>query len=99
MRKAILNRINEINELIPLVKATDELVYTYGGSTFPYEIDIDRIDVKNHFVYIRENKGRYSYNFEKRYNTNLDNDIYGTEALKYHLSVILRAFKKHLKNQ
>lgn len=100
MKKAILNRINEINSLIEEVKSLDSTPTTYDGGTFPYEIDIEGIEIKNQFVYINENKSRYSYGFEKRYNTNLqDNDLYGLPALKHHLSVILKTFKKEIKNQ
>tara|TARA_X000001382_G_scaffold56183_1_gene38469 strand:+ start:123 stop:428 length:306 start_codon:yes stop_codon:yes gene_type:complete len=93
---SILRRINEINELIPIVNNCNEIPYTYGGSTRPYEIQLTKeIEVKNQFVYIHELKNFYAYNFDKRYNTNSE---FSLEQLKYDLSLIKRAFKKVIKN-
>jgi len=104
MKKAILNRINQINALIPEIKKLDETPCTYDGGTFPFYIDINGIDVKNQFVYIRENKSRrliaeYGYGFEKRYNVNKQEGFGSVEELKWALSLILRTFKKEIKKQ
>jgi len=93
---SILRRINEINDLIPIVNNCNEIAYTYGGGTWPYEIQLTKeIEVKNQFVYIHELKNFYSYNFDNRYNTNNE---FSLDQLKYDLSLIKRAFKKVIKN-
>lgn len=104
MKKAILNRINQINALIPEIKKLDETPCTYDGGTWPFYIDINGIDIKNQFVYIRENKSRrliaeYGYGFEKRYNVNKEEGFGSLEELKWALSLILRTFKKEIKKQ
>lgn len=93
---SILRRINEINELIPIVNNCNEIAYTYGSGTWPYEIQLTKsIEVKNQFVYIYDLKNFYAYNFDKRYNTNNE---FSLDQLKYDLSLIKRAFKKVIKN-
>jgi len=99
MKKAILNRINQINDLVTEIKNMDEVPYTYDGGTWPYYIDINGVDVKNQFVYIRENKSRHGYGFEKRYNVNKEEGFASLEELKWALSLILRTFKKQIKNK
>ena len=95
--KAIMNRIIAINEMLPNVLNADEIPVSYGGGTWPYYIDITApIVVSNQFVYIKEDKGQYSYGFEKRYNVNNDEQL---DELKYHLSIIKRAFNKVIKNK
>ena len=92
MKKAILNRINEINEMLPLVANAEEIPMTYAGSTHPYYIQLTApIKVRNQFVYIFEDKSQYGYDFDKRYNVN---DYDSLEQLKYDLTQIKRAFKK-----
>ena len=99
MKKAILNKVNAINELIKTAKGLDiETPVTYDGGTWPYEIDINWISVKNQFVYIDENKSRYSYNFEKRYNTNTEYGFGSLEDLTHHLNLIKRTLAKAIKN-
>lgn len=93
--KAIMNRIMAINEMLPNVLNADEVPTSYGGGTWPYYVDIRvPIVVSNQFVYIKEEKGMYSYGFEKRYNVNNEEQL---DALKYHLSVIKRAFNQSIK--
>ncbi len=99
MKKALLNRINKINDMISDIKNLDETPSTYDGGTWPYSIDINGITIKNQFVYIDENKSRFSYNFEKRYNVNKEEGFGSQEELKWALSLILRTFKKALKNK
>lgn len=93
--KAIMNRIMAINEMIPSVLSADEVPTSYGSGTWPYYIDIRvPIVVSNQFVYIKEEKGMYSYGFEKRYNVNNEEQL---DHLKYDLSIIKRAFNKVIK--
>ncbi len=99
MKKAIINRINEINAMISDIKNLDQTPSTYDGGTWPYYIDIDGIDVKNQFVYIKENKSRNGYGFEKRYNVNKKEGFGSSEELKWALSLILKTFKKEIKKQ
>jgi hypothetical protein len=99
MKKAILNRITQINALLPEIKKLDETPCTYDGGTWPFYIDINGIDIKNQFVYIRENKSRNGYGFEKRYNVNKEEGFGSLEELKWALSLILKTFKKEIKKQ
>jgi hypothetical protein len=93
--KAIINKVIAINEMLPSVLMADEIPVSYAGGTFPYYIDIRvPIVVSNQFVYIKEEKGSYSYGFEKRYNVNNECQL---DELKYDLSIIKRAFNKVIK--
>jgi hypothetical protein len=96
--KSIENRINEINSMIPLIDQLDGFVYTYAGGTWPYKIDIKPIEINKSKVIIKAknpvNINSSDFLVNEIYNTN---DFYNTDALKYDLSVILRAFKKALK--
>jgi len=104
MKKSTLNQINKAKALIEIAnhysKGMDTPT-TYDGGTWPYYVDIEDITIggnKNQYVYILEaDKTSYSYGFEKRYNVNkVDCDINGLPALKHHLSVICKAYKKAL---
>lgn len=101
MQKSITTRVNEINKMLPKIQALDSIVSTYDGGTFPYYIILTKeIEIKNQFVYIHEQKDRYSYNFEKRYNTNTKNNPFaygGYNDLMYALNLIRKEFKKALK--
>jgi hypothetical protein len=93
--KAIMNKVIAINDMLPSVLVADEVPMTYAGGTFPYYIDIKvPIVVSNQFVYIKEEKGNYSYGFEKRYNVNNEGQL---DELKYDLSIIKRAFNQVIK--
>ena len=93
--KAIINKVIAINEMLPSVLMADEIPVSYAGGTFPSYIDIRvPIVVSNQFVYITEEKGSYSYGFEKRYNVNNEGQL---DELKYDLSIIKRAFNKVIK--
>ena len=95
----MLNKINLINDLIKQARNLGiDYVYTYDGGTFPYEINIKEIQVKNQFVYILENKTEYSYGFEKRYNVNRAERYGSLEDLNYVLRLIKREFNKAIKN-
>jgi len=101
MKKAIQNRIDAINDMLPVVEkhevATGNLATTMAGSTYEsYVILTKPIEVKNQFVYIHEDKGYHAYGFEKRYNVNNEWQL---DQLKYDLSIIKRAFNKLIKNQ
>ena len=93
--KSILNRIEKINSMLDRVNDAYEIPTTYAGGTWPYVVELSApIEVKNQFVYIHENKSRYGYGFDKRYNVNNEGSL---EMLKYDLSLITRAFNKVLK--
>lgn len=101
--KAILNKINEINALISEVNELNEYPTTYDGGTFPYYVVIKPIKVSNQFVTIESATDGYSFIDKKeRYNmnkTSVCGDEYCRKHLMYTLNVILRAFKKTIKNQ
>jgi len=100
MKKAIQNRIDAINDMLPLVDQSNYLATTMGGSTYEsYVILTKPIEVKNQFVYIHEDKGYHAYGFEKRYNVNKEEGFGSLEQLKYDLSIIKRAFNKLIKKQ
>jgi hypothetical protein len=100
--KAILNRIEEINNLLPMVANLDEYPTTFAGGTHEHYLILESpIKVQNQFVYICFEQT--NYNLEKgkiRYNTNKRGpfDYNGLDALKYTLSIILKSYKKALKN-
>ena len=101
MKKAIQNRIDAINDMLPVVEkhevATGNLATTMAGSTYEsYVILTKPIEVKNQFVYIHEDKSYHGYGFDKRYNVNNEWQL---DQLKYDLSIIKRAFNKLIKNQ
>lgn len=88
--KAIMNRIEAINAMLPAVASADDIPSTYAGSTFPYYIQLTApIVVKNQFVYIAHENSRHNYNFDKRYNVN---DEWSLDQLKYDLRIIKVAF-------
>tara|TARA_R110002012_G_C11535828_1_gene600962 strand:- start:160 stop:480 length:321 start_codon:yes stop_codon:yes gene_type:complete len=103
MKKSLLNKINEVNALCVEIKQAYnegliETPTTYDGGTWPYEINVKCITVKNQFVYIDEVKNRYSYGFEKRYNSNkLEGGFNSLEDLNYALNLIRKTYKKELK--
>jgi len=96
---AIQRRVDEINRLLPLVNESDELAGGYFGSThYSYVVLTKPIEIKNQFVYIYSDP--FHYPFEKRYNMNNKDEfsVNGLSALKYDLGIILKAFKKVLKD-
>lgn len=104
MKKAIQNRIDAINDMLPVVEkhevATGNLATTMASSTYEsYVILTKPIEVKNQFVYIHEAKGYHAYGFDKRYNVNREEGFGSLDQLKYDLSIIKRAFNKLLKKQ
>lgn len=104
MKKATLTRINEINALIPIVKDLDIIPSTFAGGTHEMYVNIEGILIKNQFVtIIGEQSIHNQYDFVKgkeRYNVN-KLDIFasnGLTDLNYQLSIILKSFKKAIKN-
>ena len=101
--KAVIDRIKEINSLMPKINNLDEVVTTYAGGTWPYYIVLTKpIEIKGKYVYIHSKQSSGYLPLEKRYNTGLrdyDNraDIYGLPALKYDLGIISKAYKNALK--
>ena len=97
MTKAIQNRIDAINDMLPMVNQSCDLATTMAESTHAsYVILTKPIEVRNQFVYIYEDKTYYGYGFDKRYNVNNEWQL---DQLKYDLSIIKRAFNKLIKNQ
>ena len=104
MKKAIQNRIDAINDMLPIVEkheiATGNLCTTMADSTHAsYVILTKPIEVRNQFVYIHEDKGYHAYGFEKRYNVNKTDGFGSVDQLKYDLSIIKKAFNKLIKQQ
>lgn len=101
MKKSVINLINEVNDLCAFVQENHIHVVAYDGGTWPLVIDVEAVEVKNQFVYIREkdSESRYNYGFEKRYNTNKtgEYDMGGLKDLMYHLRLIRREYKKAFK--
>lgn len=97
MKKSVINIINEVNELCEFVRENHVHVVAYDGGTYPTIIDVDKVEVNNQFVYIRENgKSINHYGFEKRYNVNKTDEyaIGGIKELMYHLRLIRKEYKK-----
>ncbi len=102
MKKSLVKKIEEVNLLCLSIKQAYEkdlidMPTTYGGGTWPYEININKVTAKNQFVYIDEVKNKYSYGFEKRYNSNKEEGIGSLEELNWHLNLIRKTYKKELK--
>lgn len=101
MKKATLTRINEINALIPIVKDLDIIPSTFAGGTHEMYVIIDSIKVSNQFVTIIGETCRYNFaSGKERYNVNKLDILAsnGLTDLNYQLSIILKSFKKAIKN-
>lgn len=95
MQASIKNRINDINNMIPLVDQLDHFVYTYAGGTWPYIINIDPIQINGDKVIIKAKEiGKNDFISDQSYSTK---DYFSLDELKYDLATILKAFKKALK--
>jgi len=104
VKKSIQNRVDEINALLPIVNDLPNLPYTYGGGTFPsYVILTDPILIKDSYVYIM-----YAHNVMDNYDKGMVrfdlrkkgfDSLMGEEELKEELKVILKAFKRSIKEQ
>ena len=95
LSKQLKERINQINVLLEKVNQVEEIPYTYGGSTWPYLVQLEKpIKYNERFVWIYEAESWNKYGFEKRYNANNPEQL---QELKYHLRLIRRAFKHVLK--
>lgn len=101
--KAIIKRIEEINNLMPMVANLDQLPTTFAGGTYEHYLLLESpIKVQNQFVYIFFESNRHNLELGKiRYNTNKRGpfDYNGLDALKYTLSIILKSYKKAIKNE
>jgi hypothetical protein len=96
--KSILNKIAEINEMLPEIKRDVEIPFSYDGSSFCWYIELTKkIEIKKYFVYIFEKQQSHNYGFCERYNLNKDEGINSKEELIYHLNLIKKTFKHHLK--
>ena len=99
---AIERKINEVNDLLPIVKDLDETPVTYGGGTFPSYVDIQAINVKGKFVTIVGGNSPYSMiKGKERFNANKVS-MFGDENcrkdLEDNLNIIIRTYRKALKN-
>ena len=103
MKKSILDKINEVNKLIPVVDDLFDYAITYDNGTYPsYVLLINPIQIKNQFVYIFYSKAPNNYDQGKvRYNLNKKDqfDEAGEAQLLYDLKVILKAFKAAIKKE
>lgn len=99
---SLTKRIEEINELVRRANELELLVYTYGGGTYPYRIDIKPIEISNQFVYIEAvSQNNHSFIRKERYNVNNLNewDSNGLASLKSDLTYIRRALVNAINNQ
>ncbi len=100
-KKSITDKINEINELLPIVNDLGDYAVTYNGGTYPsFVILTQPIEIKNQYVYIYFEKSPYNYDQGKvRFNLNKTDqfDESGEAQLLYDLKIILKAFKKLIK--
>lgn len=95
LNKQLKERIDLINTLLEKVNQAEEIPSTYGGSTWPYLVQLNKpIKYNERFVWIYETESPYKYGFNKRYNANNAEQL---QELKYHLTLIKRAFKQVLK--
>ena len=98
IKKSILDKINEINELLPIVDEMENYAVTYADSTYPSFVILEKpIEIKNQFVYVFYEDSRYNYvEGKQRYNLNKKGefDEYGEVYLLQDLKIILKAFKK-----
>ena len=101
IKKSITEKINMINELLPIVNELGDYAVTYNGGTYPsYFILTQPIEIKNQFVYIYFEKSRNNYDEGKvRFNLNKKGefDEYGEAFLLHDLKLILTAFKALIK--
>lgn len=103
MKKSLLNKIEQINQLLPTVNDLDEIPLTYDGGTYPIWVQLSApITVKNQFVYIHYQQSRLQLNYgdgKTRYNINKTDmfDDNGLFHLEYDLKIILKAFKTAIK--
>ena len=100
---AISRKIDLINSMTEQVKDSENIPSTYDGGTMQYYILIDGIQVKNQFVTILWTKNEHNYTKGKeRYNINKVSDCYGDnycpKHLNYVLNLIIRSYKKAIKN-
>lgn len=100
--KSIESRINEINSMLPQVDALGDFAWTYAGGTWPYQVDIEAIQVDGLTVTIKakdQKNNRWNFITLETYDVT-DCDYFsctGLTGLKHDLSIIFKAFKKALK--
>lgn len=104
VKKSIQDRVDEINALLPIVNDLPNLPYTYGGGTFPSYVILAKpiIIIDSHvfinyseFVMDNYDKGLVRFDLKKK---GFDS-LMGEYELKEELKVILKAFKKSIKDQ
>jgi hypothetical protein len=97
---SLTKRIEEINELMQQANELDCMVYTYGGGTYPYHVNIKPIEISEQFVYIEAvSQSNHSFIRKERYNVNKDAYSFnGLAHLKSDLTYIKRALVNAIKN-
>lgn len=101
MKTAIKHKIDAINLLLPIVNELGNFPITYNDGSYPSYVILDKpIEVKNQFVYVFYDTYYNNYIQGKtRYNLNKTGefDEYGEIYLLADLKLILKAFKKSIK--
>ena len=94
VKKAILNKVELVNGMLPHVKELDTIPSSYGGTTHAFYVELDKpIEIKNQFIYLNaSNCFGYGIGWYTRYNLKHD-----TEGINYYLGIIIKAFRKSLK--
>jgi len=100
---AITRKIDLINSLTEQVQNSENIPSTYDGGTMEYYILIDGIQVKNQFVTILWAKNPHNYcQGKERFNINKVSNCFGDQHcpkhLNYVLNLIIRSYKKAIKN-
>ncbi len=99
MKTRILKRIEEINNLLPIINELEAIPVTYAGGTWPYYVEIKPITINGKFVTIEavNKKDRYQYISKARFNIN-KTDYFDDNGL-YHLNETTKHILKSLKNE
>lgn len=95
--KKLIEKIELINSLIPVVNSADTIPVTYAGGTYPYYVVIEPIVINKQFVTIKAGIKNNSFiDGKERYNMNkisVFGDAHCRKHLNYTLNTILKAFK------
>lgn len=101
---AIIRKIDLINSMTEQVKDSENIPSTYDGGTHEHYVLINGIEIKNQFVTILWENNQYNYSIgRERYNINKVSDCFGDnycpKHLNYVLNLIIRSYKKAIKNE
>jgi hypothetical protein len=94
VKKAVLNKVELVNGMLPHIKELDTIPSSYGGTTHAFYVELDKpIEIKNQFIYLNaSNCFGHGIGCDTRYNLKHD-----TEEINYYLGIIIKAFRKSLK--